>query len=279
MRYDLAAMTRRAKKPRRATIKIRDIRTPSIFAGDLFRAAYAPVVDMWAGAVEGIVAEYARTIGQTTDSPADIDAQMQAAERRFSIMSISITPTIERWALRVESWFRGKWRGAVLSATSVDIGTMIGPADVRQTLEAAINWNVSLVKDVSAEARRRMTSIIYDGLRGNKPAREVAKELRGVVDLGRARSVRIASDQLAKITSSLADERRREAGLTIWEWKHSGKLRPREIHKERDGDYYSDDPKDVGKVVDGKVVKAAPTDRVGQLPFCGCRSQGVLVFD
>lgn len=279
MKYDLATLTRRARNPKRASIKIRDIRTPGTFATNLYLAAYKPVVVMWAGAVEGIVAEYARTLAMTQDSPADIEGKIAQAERRFDLLTLTITPAIERWALRVESWFRGKWRGAVLSATSVDIGTMIGPADVRQTLEAAINWNVALVKDVSAEAQRRMTSIIYDGLRGNKPAREVAKELRGVVDLGRARSVRIASDQLAKLTSTLADERRREADMNIWQWLHSGKRHPREVHKERDGDYYSDDPKDVGKVVDGKVVKAAPTDRVGQLPYCGCRSQGVLVFD
>ena len=279
MRYDLAQMTRRAKNPRRTSIKIRDIRTPTMFAGDLYRSSYKPAIDVWADAIPAILSEYSRTLGQTTDSPADIEQKMQEAERRFNLLSLTITPNIQRWALKVETFFRKKWRAGILSATSVDIGTMIGPADVRQTLEAAINWNVALVKDVSAEAQRRMTSIIYDGLRGNKPAREVAKELRGAVDLGRKRSISIASDQLAKITSSLADERRREAGMNIWQWLHSGKKNFREDHKARDGDYYSDDPADVGKVVDGKTVKAAPEDRVGQRPYCGCRSQGVLVFD
>ena len=264
MRYDLASMTRRAKNPRRSSIKIRDIRPPSTFAGDLYRAAYAPVLGLWTAAIDGIVAEYERTIAQTQDSPNDIEGKLAEAERRFSLLALTITPSIERWALRVEQWWRGKWRGAVLSATSVDIGTLIGPADVRKTLEATINWNVALVKDVSAEARRRMTSIIYDGLRGNKPAREVAKELRGVVDLGRARSVRIASDQLAKLTSTLADERRREAGIDSWIWLHSGKRHPREDHIARNGTKYTD--------------ANAPEDKPGQLPYCGCRSQAVLEF-
>ena len=279
MRFNLTEMTRRAKNPRRKSITIRDIRPPNIFAADLYRAAYAPVIALWSGAIDGIVAEYARTIAMTQDSPADIEAKMQEAERAFSLLSLAITPAIERYIVRVERWHRGKWRGAVLSATNVDISTMIGAGDVRQTLQAAINYNVALVKDVSAEARRRMSAIIYDGLRGNKPARDVAKELRAAVDLGKARSIRIASDQLAKVTSALADERRREAGLVIWQWMHSGKKNYREEHKARDGFYYSDDPKDVGRVIDGKTVKAAPEDRVGQRPFCGCRSQAVLVFD
>lgn len=264
MRYDLAAMTRRAKNPRRPAITIRDIRTPTTFAGELYRNAYKPVIDIWADAVPDILAEYARTIAMTQDAPSDIEAAIERAERKFNLLAITITPSIERWALRVESWWRGKWRGAVLSATAVDVGAMIGPADVRQTLEAAINWNVALVKDVSAEARRRMTSIVYDGLRGNKPAREVAKELRGAVDLGRARSVRIASDQLAKITSSLADERRREAGIDTWIWLWSGKKNGRAEHIARNGKEYTD--------------AKLPEDMPGQLPYCGCRSQAVLKF-
>lgn len=279
-KYNLAALTLRAKNPRRSSIPIRDIRVPATFATDLYLGAYKPVVDLWASAIPAIISEYSRTLSaQTTDSPAVIQAEISKAERAYSIMLISITPWIERWALRVERWQRSKWAAAILSATNVNISQMIGPADVRQTLESAINYNVALVKDVSAEAQRRMTSAIYDGLRSNKPAREVAKELRGVVDLGRARSTRIASDQLSKLTSALADERRREAGMDIWQWLHSGKRNPRQEHVARDGNYYSDDPNDAGKVVDGKTIKAAPPTKPGQEPFCGCRSAGVLVFE
>jgi uncharacterized protein with gpF-like domain len=279
MRYDLAAMTLRAKNPRRKSITIRDIRPPNIFASDLYRAAYAPVIALWNGAIDDIATEYARTIGMMQDSPADIEAAIESAERSFALLAITITPALERYMVRVERWHRGKWRGAVLSATNVDIGTMIGAADVRQTLEAAINYNVSLVKDVSAEARRRMSAIIYDGLRNNKPAREVAKELRAAVELGKARSIRIASDQLAKVTSALADERRREAGIDSWIWLHSGKRHPRAEHVARNGKVYSDVPSDAGKKVDGKTLLAPPEDRPGQLPFCGCRSAGIVIFD
>lgn len=279
MRFDLTQMTRRAKNPRRPSITIRDIRTPSLFATNLYLAAYAPVLNIWAEAVDSVAQEYGRTIAMTQDAPSDIEGVLEAAERRFNLLAITITPAIERWAVRLEAWHRGRWRSAVLSATNVDIGTMIGPADVRQTLQAAINWNVALVKDVSAEARRRMTSIIYDGLRGNKPARDVAKELRGAVELGRARSVRIASDQLAKLAATLADERRREAGLDTWIWLWSGKQNGRAEHIARNGNMYSDNPDDVGKIVNGQTVKPAPEDRVGQLPFCGCRSGSVLTFD
>lgn len=266
MKYDLKTMTLRAKNPKRKAIPIRTIRPPSVFAADIYRSGYAQTIEIWSAIIPEVVAEYERTLSETTtDSPTDIESKLAQAEQRFSILSLTLSPAMQRIMLRIEAWTRGRWRAAVLSATNVDIGTMIGPTDVKQTLDAAINWNVSLVKDVSAEARRRMSAIIYDGLRGNKPAREVAKELRGAVDLGRARSVRIASDQLAKITSALADERRREAGIDSWIWMHSGKQNGRDDHIARDGKEYTD--------------ANAPEDRPGQLPFCGCRSQAVLRFD
>lgn len=279
MRFDLATLARRTRNPRRKTVTIRDIAPPSTFAGDLYRTGYAPVVALWAQTAERLAAEYARTLAaQTTDSPADLESTLDAADREFGLLSIILTPALERWALQVERWYRGKWRNAVLSATGVDLRTMMGASDVRKTLGATINWNVALVKDVSAEARRRMASIVYDGLRGNKPARDVAKALRESVGLSRKRSIRIASDQLAKLTSGLADERRREAGIDKWQWRHSQKAHPRADHIARNGKIYSDDPKGVGQVVNGQAVLAPPEDGVGQLPFCGCRSQSVLEF-
>lgn len=83
--------------------------------------------------------------------------------------------------------------------------------------------------------------------------------------MGRARSVRIASDQLSKITSSLAEERRREAGIDTWRWRHSGKRHPRADHVARNGKEYTDE--------------TAPKDRPGQLPYCGCRGQAVITLD
>lgn len=282
MRYDLAALARRAKPARRTrAVTIRDIAPPATFATDLYRSVYLPVVDAWTEVLPGIEAEYARTLAQMTqDSPADVEARIAATERRLDRLFILIRPLAERFMLRVESWYRGKWRGAVLSATSVDVGTLIGPADVRMTLEAAIERNVALVRDVSAQARQRIADAVFRGLSERRPAADVAREMREAVGMARSRSQRIASDQLVKITSALADERRREAGLTVYKYLHSGKRHPRAEHKARDGNLYSMEGQDVGAEVDGQKVlpPLAPEDRAGRAPYCGCRERGVVIF-
>jgi SPP1 gp7 family putative phage head morphogenesis protein len=82
------------------------------------------------------------------------------------------------------------------------------------------------------------------------------------VDVGKKRSIRIASDQLAKISSELSQERRREAGIDTFKWLHSGKTNARQDHVARNGKIYTEtDP---------------PADRAGQLPNCGCQELGIL---
>jgi uncharacterized protein with gpF-like domain len=266
MRFDLAQLARRQRNIRRSSIVLRDIAPPATFATNLYRSVYKPVVDLWTAYLPRIEAAYERSLSElVTDSPADVRAEIDGAAEQVNRLLLLLAPELRDWALRVEQWQRGKWRGAVLSATAVDLETMLGPEDMRASIETAIEWNTSLVRDVSDQARQRIGASVYDGLRNRTPAREVAKDIRGKVDMSRDRSIRIASDQLNKLTSSLADERRREAGIDTWMWRHSRKAHPREDHAARDGKQYTDE--------------TAPKDRPGQLPYCGCRSQAVVTFD
>ena len=272
-------MARRAGK--RRPVIIRDIRPPAMLSTDLYQAGYADMIAAWEQAVDPVVAMYRLTLAQiTTDTPADIEGEIAAAERRLSGLFLLLTPRLRDWALKVERWQRGKWVAAVLAASTVNLGTMIGPEAVRVTLDTAIARNVALVRSISDEARTRISSAVFDGLRNRTPADEVAKLVRAATGMARDRARRVASDQLAKLTSALADERRREVGITVYEFLHSGKLHPRAEHKAVNGVLFSDDPAQVGDVILGKTVRAPlpPGMRAGQPPFCGCRTRSVLVL-
>ena len=153
----------------------------------------------------------------------------------------------------------------LLAATEVDIETMVGPADVRTTLAAAIEANVGLIASVSSQTREKISTEVFQGLRERKSARDVAKGIREKVDMGRRRALNIASDQLVKIGAELNDEHRREAGIDTWEWLSSHKQHFRPEHAARDHNRYTDGD--------------APTDLPGRLPFCGCTSRAVLSLD
>ncbi|PZQ55912.1 MAG: hypothetical protein DI555_06970 [Novosphingobium pentaromativorans] len=276
-------MAKRARPGmRRKAIVLRDIDPPGTLATNLFRAVYNPVVQAWASGAERIIAAYAATVSEmTTDAPADVRAEIDGAAEQINRLVLLLTPDLRRWALSVEGYVRGRWRGAVLSATGVDLQTVIGPEDARQTLANYVEWNANLVADVSAQAKQRIGNAVFSGLSQRKPAREVAKDIREAVSMSRARSVRIASHQLSSLSGELARERRREAGLEVFAWHHSRKAHPRQDHVVRDGKLYTENPALVGKKVDGIEVRAAPPadDRAGVKPFCGCRERAVMVFE
>jgi hypothetical protein len=280
MPYPLAAMARRNGRRRNATL--RDIVPPAVMATDLYRSAYLPVLSIWTRGMEQILALYSQTLAEmATDSPADIEGEIDRLGAAMQALILSLTPEVRDWALRVETIHRQKWRGAVLSATGVDLSTFIGPEGVRETIEARIAANVALIKDVGAQAQARISGAVFRGLTERQPAREVAKAIREAVDMGRRRSINIAADQLTKLSGELADERRREAGLDVWEWRHSGKAHPRPEHLARNGNYYSESAARHGKTVNGKVVRKPPPrdDWPSRPPFCACRSRAVLVLE
>jgi uncharacterized protein with gpF-like domain len=272
MRYDLAAMTKRAKPTRRRSITFRKIVPPATLASNLYAECYAPIIAAWQRALEPVLSAYERSLSElATDSPADIGNVLTGAESELNQVVVTIRLRLERWALKVEAWHRLKWRGAVLSATEVDVGTMLGAGDMRVSMQTAIETNVGLIRSVSEQARTRIGQAVFDGLKARSPARDVAKQVREAVAMSRRRSLNIASDQLTKLSSELDRERRREAGLDTWEWVHSGKLHPREDHRARNGKRYDD------KAKDGPTKP--PQDLPGQLPFCGCTSRAVLSLD
>lgn len=279
MRFDLATLTRRVSNPRRSVIPLRPIIAPAMFATTLYRESYMPVVQVWERAIPSIVATYERTLAEmVTDSAADLSFEIGQVESSLTTLLISLDLRLGRWAQLVESWHRRKWRNNVISATTVDLGTLLGPDDVRETLDVIIQRNVGLITSVSDQTRQRIADAVFRGLGERKPSAQIAKELREFVAMSRRRARNIASDQTVKITSALNEERRRQAGIQSWEWVHSDKAVPRPEHVARDGKLYSDDPALVGDDYGGKTVRKPPEDRPGRLPFCGCTDRAVLIL-
>lgn len=280
MKYDLKAMIQRSAKVRRKAIVIRDTPMPAVLASDLFASGYRPVLALIERYAAIVNAEYQRSLSALiTDSGDDLTSIFERMGQELASLVLLLRPAMRDWTIRVERRSRDAWRGAVLAATNVDLQTMLGPEDVAQTLETTLNWNVALVRDIGDQARQRISSAVFSGLTNRTPAREVAKQIRESTGMARDRSLRVASDQLSKISSSLADERRRAAGIATWEWVHSQKAHPRAAHVARNGHIYSDDKADIGGVIDGKTVEPVPSTRPGQEPYCGCRARSVISFD
>lgn len=258
----------RVKRPSRKPIVLANIAPTKAQADDL-NALYNKIVISWADSSPRIVAEYEQTIaGMTADSAATTSGAIDAVAAEIQRLVLLLTPDLRRWALRVEEVQRGKWVSSVLSATDVDLNTVLTAGDVSDTVDAAVQWNVALIRDVSDELRRRIANAVFTGFQQRKSAADIAREIADATGLARGRSRRIAADQTVKLGSRLNQARQEQAGLTSFKWRHSGKLHPRSWHRARNGRVYP---------WEGSGIPA--DDMPGVPPYCGCTAQGVVTFD
>lgn len=283
MRIPLAAMTRRARpNGRRKAITLQPITLPATRATNLYRAAYLPIIEIWTNALPALEAEYGRSLAEiTTDSAATLEAEIERAANLAGAFVLGVRARVEGWARLAEAWHRMRWRRTVLSATTIDLATLIGPQDVREALETVIARNVALIRNVSDQTRQRIADSVFRGLQNRTPPRIVAREIADAVGMGRKRALVIAADQNVKLSSALNEERRRQAGIDSYIWRHSGKRHAREEHKVRDGQYYTENPERVGTEYQGKIVRREVDagDRPGIPPYCGCTSQALLILE
>lgn len=283
MTFDLAAMAARKRSSRRPVV-FRPIVTTRAQADDLYRI-YARMLEPWSRAAEIIGPLYQAELERVLqhDSPEDLGTTNDSIAQAINRLILELTPDLRRWALRVEKWHRGKWVRAVLSGVEVALDTLIGPEDVRETIDAWLVRNTSLIRDVNEQARSKIADAVLRGYQQRSPVSDVMKEVRAATGFATKRARRIAADQTVKLSSALDDERRRQAGLDFGKYHHSGKKHPREEHRARNGKIYELDTGREVTFVNGRKVYGPDTieadDRPGIPPFCGCVFAGVLVFE
>lgn len=264
MNVDLKAVLK--ARGRKRALTLRPIVTTKAQANEL-AALYAPILDIWAkGAAGPILTAYGRSLAEFTgDSPADIEATIESVDESAVRAIIEFRSLFQGWANKVTMWHVRKLSSQLTYATNVDLVTPLGGA--RGTVEDMLARNVALIRNVSDETRGRIADIVFRGLQNRTPIRDIGKEIDQAVGLGKARSLRIASDQTVKLSAALDELRQRQLGFESFIWRHSGKTHYRPEHKARDGKVFSWES-DVAK-----------TDPPGYAPFCGCKALAHMDMD
>lgn len=249
----------------RRTQVLRPIVTTQAQANTFYRIYAKPLAIWQEGARTRILPEYTRTLSEmVTDSPNDIELIIQQIASEIEAL-IADWRFLFRVAIGdISMWHLRRLVGNLKYATNVDLSSMLTANDMPETLEAVLNRNVELIRNISDQARGRIGDIVFRGFTSRAPVAEIAREINGALDLGRKRARRIASDQVVKLSAALDRGRMQEIGITEFQWDHSGKAHPREWHLARDGKRFRfDDPKLRG-------------DMPGDQPFCGCKARGVI---
>jgi hypothetical protein len=269
MNFDLAAMIR-TRKVRRKSVTFRPIEPTASRAADLYAACYRPTIDLLTAAIPQILASYERSLpvrDSIRDAASDNEGILASLGAALSRLVLDLTPNLRSWTLRSEKTHRTKWQGAVLTASGIDISTILAASGQPQSVGDTIAWNVALMRDVGTKAQAQISSAVYAAFTARQPVADLARDIRDIVGMTRRRALGIAADQSSKLSAALDRERRDQAGIVEFRYRHSFKRHPRPWHAARDGKIYNSA---TGQQVDGPDV-IAPDDRPGIPPWCGCR--------
>jgi SPP1 gp7 family putative phage head morphogenesis protein len=266
VKIDLAGILKAAGKTRQRYVVGRAI-VPTSAQEQALRVIYMRVVrgwlDEWANR---ILPAYRRSlealpvIGDSVDSTQDT---VDEANDVLTRLVLSLGADLEDWAVRVEQWHRKQFASS-FTAAGVKLDTLLGPAEAKVTLEATLAENLSLIRSLNDQQRNGISGAVFRGLNNRTPARDVAREIRKVAEVGQSRAELIAADQLQKLSGRLDQERQQQVGADEFDWVHSAKRYPRIEHLERDGKRFAwNSP--VGR-----------DDPPGRAIRCGCRARPVI---
>jgi SPP1 gp7 family putative phage head morphogenesis protein len=268
VQIDLAAMAKRANKTRRPTFQARAIMPTRAQENRLLRL-YMRVVREWQRQWLNVIRpQYESTLAEPAfrDSVDDVQGSTDAAANALNRLVVAIGADLGEWIVQVEKWHRGQF-GSLFSPIGVNLNMLLGSGDVSVTLQSVLNENLALIRSLNDQMRNGISGAVFRGLTQRLAARDVAREIRRVSDVGQSRSELIAADQIQKLTGRLDQERQQQVGVKSFVWLHSHKKYPRPWHLARDGQTFA---------WDSTVAK---TDPPGFAIRCGCRAQPVLELD
>lgn len=267
--FSLKALLKRIGAKRRPVILLRpikpalaDIRTLEAIGLDMVKLVYS-----FAPALLKAMQPPAGPPG-FKDSADEIDHLLNLIVTQTQLAMTRLQLRIRGWAGKMDEHHRAKFAEGILAASRVDMSTVLNPRDSEDTVASAVAWAIDLIRDLGDEVRKRLASIVLQGVQQRLPPREVAKSIMEAQAMSRRRAINIAADQANKLNSALDEARQEEAGIDHFIWRHSGKVHARPHHKARNG-----------KLFKQRDKRIRPGDFPGQPPFCGCVRQAAIVDD
>lgn len=171
---------------------------------------------------------------------------------------------------------RRKWNEAVRSAIGIDLGAVLQAEGIGDTIDAAVLRNVSLVRGLSQDVARRLSSKLLDALTRGLNNRELEKIITTEFGIARRRAKLIARDQAASFNGDLNRIRQTAMGVTEYVWSTSLDER---VRGNPEGKYPNSRPSHWAR--EGKTFQWSkpPSDgHPGQPINCRCTARAVIEF-
>lgn len=197
------------------------------------RALVARPVRHWGQGRAGIQEAYTRA--RSLSSAAVIEGELMRLDRDAGRLLQAMNPDIERWVDQYEAYQRNRWAAQVQASARIDIAPFMSADDVRPVLEAATRRSAGLIKGLSDEMEKKISTAVWDAYADGKGVSALARDLREAVDFAPSRARLIARDQTGTLSAEINRVRHEQADIERFEWSASMDDRTREDHADLNG--------------------------------------------
>jgi SPP1 gp7 family putative phage head morphogenesis protein len=263
MAYNLKRLLR-ANGIRRPVIVLQPQRLPLYEEVELAKATLAPV-RVWENSRTVLMTAYESALSQMTRDSATSDMGIailtldEAAQRAV----VDARAFVDAWVNRTSGRHARRFSSMVRSATRIDPFPYIDLQANAEDLAAYMNRITSLITNISEQARKDVSEVVWRSITNRVPTRQVAKEIAERLQIARNRALFIASDQSNKVHAYLTEIRQEEAGIDEFMWETAKDSRVRPEHQELQGQVFKwKDPPSVGLP--------------GTPPRCRCTGRAVI---
>jgi SPP1 gp7 family putative phage head morphogenesis protein len=169
-----------------------------------------------------------------------------------------------------------RFNEAMRGAIGIDLGRVIVGEGLTNTIEAAVQRSVALIRGLTGDVAKRIETALINAMTQGVNNREIARLLRREFGIGKRRAALIARDQAASFNGDLNRIRQTAMGVTEYVWSTSMDER---VRGNPDGKYPNARPSHWDR--EGKHFKWSdpPSDgHPGQPINCRCTARAVIEF-
>lgn len=217
---------------RRKTLKFRPQYLNAYDELGMAKAVLMPVV-AWEGQRNTILLAYAAALSQMTRDSAegDMNAVLLTASEVGQRVTLNAELAVKAWIDEYAPKHARKFAAAVKAQVKLDPFPYIDLAANADDLDVFRQRVANLITDVSDQARKEVSEVVWRNLINRTHPRVVAKEVAERLGVVRSRALFIASDQANKVHAKLTQIRQQEGGIDkfMWETAKDSRVRPEHV--------------------------------------------------
>lgn len=225
-----------ARDPSRKEIRVRPVDYSTSYETELRQVYMTTVREWWVFCRDVLAGAYVPPPPLLRDSDGQ-QLQWLIDQRDAWINSRIVyqTDTLRRWVTRLGSWHGGQFTRKVRSATGVRVDGFVRMEDLRGPLEERIAWNVSLIRGLSDDTRKRVENVVFESFALRRTKREFLRELARAMGVSQRQARNTARDQAEKIQAFLNQFWQQSLGFDEYIWRTRRDERVRVSHRAREG--------------------------------------------